>query len=246
MRAIAALLAALLAASPAWAVEDYASCAALVSADPATAEVEADRWERFGGGAPAAHCKALALEAQGADLKAAEVLIYAFEIYPELQPRAQAEILAQAARIYVKRGLYEQADYILNRAAEIMPDAPDLLRARATLRLAQGAPSAADEDLTQLLQAHPPTAEDVLLRATARRQAGSMADARSDAVWAAELAPESATVWLELGAAEAALGNKDEARRAWLKAISLDPDGAEGAIGRTAQLSLQKMELGAE
>lgn len=233
-------------AAPAHAIDDYESCAALVSADPELAVVEAERWERFGGGAPAGHCRALALIALGSDLVAAQVLFDVVTYYPETEPAAQSELLAQVGRIYLDRGLYEQADYALSVAAQAAPGTAELLRTRAALRLAQGVPAAAAADLDQLISTYPAEAEDVVQRAVARRQMGDFAGARADAIRAGEMDPGNPRAWLELGAAEEGLGNKDAARAAWLTAIDRDPQRAEGAIGRAAQLSLQRMDLGAD
>lgn len=244
MRAIIAAAAIGAMGFPAHAVEDYESCTALVSADPALAEVEAGRWERFGGGAPAGHCRALALIALGSDLSAADAIFDVVRTYPELTPDAQADLLAQAAKIYLDRGMHEQSAYALNLASQVAPAAAGMLRTRAALRLAQGEPEGAERDLDQLLQQSSAGAPDVINRAIARRQQGDFAGARADAAWATELAPGNASAWLELGAAEEGLGSKPAARAAWLRAIDLDPDRTEGAIGRAAQLSLQRMDTG--
>lgn len=234
------------AAAPAQAVEDYEACAALVSADAETALVEAERWERFGGGAPAGHCRALALLAIGSDLAAAEALFDTVRTYPELAPPAQADLLAQAGRIYLDRGMHEQSAYALNLAAQVGPESPAMLRTRAALKLAQGAFETAERDLDALIRVEPGRPGDLVARAIARRNRGDFAGARADALQAAELAPAEPSVFLELGAAERGIGNRDAARQAWLRAIDLDPDRAEGPVGRAAQLSLQRMETGAE
>ena len=127
----AGLLAALavgIAPGPAAAVDDYESCAALVSVDPRLGLTEAERWERFGGGASAGHCRALALAALGAGLQAAEALLDTVELYPELPPELQAELIARAAEIHLDAGLGESAQYLLSKVAELDPDLPDLYR----------------------------------------------------------------------------------------------------------------------
>ena len=62
------------AVSPAFAVDDYDTCVAMIADDPARAEREAGDWARYGGGASARHCYALALIEVGAPLRAADEL----------------------------------------------------------------------------------------------------------------------------------------------------------------------------
>ena len=90
----------------------YDDCVALAGTDPAQAEVEAHRWAQAGGGAPARHCRALALLAQGAGRRAAELMAAIATDDRTLPDQVRSEILIEAGEIYL--GLGELA---LGRAA---------------------------------------------------------------------------------------------------------------------------------
>jgi hypothetical protein len=85
----------------------YDDCIALIDADPANAESEATRWIQAGGGAPARHCRALALLALGAERKAAELMIAIATDERTLPDEVRAEMLIEAGNIYLGLGELE-------------------------------------------------------------------------------------------------------------------------------------------
>lgn len=236
------ILAGLAAASPALAVEDYEACLALVATEPARAEREAGDWARFGGGAAARHCHALALIAIGAPGAGIDVLldIAAEEPMPE---RPRAEILVQAGELLLEEGDAVTAGVTAAQALALVPDMAEALILRAAIRAEQGRTGDALGDLDLALTKGGPNVRLLTLRSAAKRRLGDMVAARADAVWATELQPEDAGAWLERGIVEARIRDREAARQSLLTAISLD---TEGTVGRAAQIALQKMDAGIE
>jgi len=234
-------LALALAAAPAASVEDYDACLALIAEDAARAEREAGDWARFGGGAPARHCYALALIEAGAPLRAADELIGIAQEEPSLSDQARADVLVQAGELLVDADQVLTAGLVAEQAVRLAPKDGAALGLRAAVHLAENAPAKALADLNAALAAEPGDVRLLLRRASAQRRLGNAVAARDDAAFATERAPERASAWHELGRAEAALGFKPDARQSFLRAIALD---RQGPVGRAARRSLQLMDAG--
>lgn len=237
----AALILGLLAATPAGAVESYDACVAMVERDPVTAEIEATRWAAAGGGAPARHCRALALAAQGAERRAAELMTEIAVEDRTLPDQARAELMVEAGELYLGLGDLEAGRAAVDRALKLASDPRPALVLSARLRAEGGDWQGAVADLEHALARGQPDAGILILRAAARLHLGQLVAARADLAWAEELAPEDPALWLEKGSLAAAEGRRDAARAAWLKAIALD---REGPVAAAAQLRLQRMEAG--
>ena len=221
--------------------EPYDDCVLLVTTDPARAEIEALGWIEDGGGAPARHCRALALLAQGADRRAAELIIEIATDDRTLPDEVRSAMLIEAGEIYLGLGETALGHNAASRALQLAPAPRAALTLSARLKAEEGKWSGAVSDLDGALADGEPDAELLVLRASARLRLGERAAARADLIWATEIAPKMASVWLERGALEAATDDRDAARAAWLRAIELDRDGI---VGAAARLSLQKMEAG--
>ena len=221
---------ALVVSTPAKAVEDYDACLDLIGSDADRAEREAGEWARFGGGAPARHCYALALLAIGAQSRGIDELLGMAIEEPGLEPEARADILIQAGE-----PLMEEPDLRLDQWNV------DALALRARVRLANGDSRSALRDLDAALQRQPGNARFLTLRAAANRRLDRHVEARDDASFATERDPGDASAWLERGRAEAALRDTNAARFSFLESIALDRDGSTGA---SAQRALQRMEAG--
>ena len=89
---------------PARAVDDYDICLDMIASDPLRAEREAGEWARYGGGAGARHCYALALIAIGAPSRGIDELLGIAAEEPDLEPDARADILAQAGDLLLEEG----------------------------------------------------------------------------------------------------------------------------------------------
>jgi Tfp pilus assembly protein PilF len=222
-------------------VETYDDCIALVATDPARAGIEALRWVEDGGGAPARHCQALALLAQGADRRAAELIIEIATDDRTLPDEVRSEMLIEAGEIYLGLGEIALGRAAATRALPLASEPRAALTLSARLKAEQGDWRGAADDLDGALARGEPDAELLVLRASARLHLGELVAARGDLIWASEIAPDLASAWLERGTLEAASDAKDAARAAWLKAIELDRDGI---IAEAARLRLQRMEAG--
>jgi tetratricopeptide (TPR) repeat protein len=235
-------LAAALAMTPrAGAVETYEGCLDLVTGNPALAEAEAAEWARAGGGAAAGHCRALALMALGADLRAAELLVSIATDDRTIPDTVRATLLIDAGELFLGLGQIEAGRAVAARALQLAPDPRPALALSARLKAEAGDWRGAVGDLDRALAGGAPDAELLVMRASARLKLGELVAARSDLLWAAEIAPDSALVWLERGSLEAASGDRAAARAAWLKAIALDRDGPEA---EAARLRIQTLEAG--
>jgi tetratricopeptide (TPR) repeat protein len=219
----------------------YDDCVALVAANPAQAEVEADRWAQEGGGTPALHCRALALLAQGARRRAAGLMVAIASDDRTLPDEVRSEILIEAGEVFLGLGELELGHSVAARALLLAQEPRAALTLSARLKAEQGDWLGAVNALDGALALGAPDADLLVLRASARLRLGDRVAARADLLWATEIAPDLASVWLERGALEEAGGDRDAARAAWLQAIDLDRDGA---VGDTARLRLQRMDAG--
>lgn len=229
------------AASPAVAAMDYASCVDLVARDARTAVKEAGAWARFGGGAGARHCYALALVAAGATLKGAAEMIALARTEPGLTSAARSDLLAQAGELLLEAGDAATATRVAGQAIKLAPGSPRALGLRAAVRLRDDKARAAIADLDTAIKAGKPSARLLSLRAAAHRRLGKTTSARADSLFALEIDAKYAPAWIERGRAEAKLGDRHNARQSFLKAIALDRNGR---LGATARRALQRMEAG--
>lgn len=241
MRETSMGLAIALVSSTALAVEDYDACLALVQSDAPRAEQEAGDWARFGGGAAARHCYALALLAIGAPLRAADEMIGAAVEEPGLTEVSRSDLLVQAGEVLVDEDDLLTAAVVAEQALRLTPQGPGALGLRGAVRVANGELPAAIRDLDLAIERGGPKPRWLLRRAAALRQRGQLVAARDDASFALELAPNDPVAWLEQGRIQAGLKEMAEARRALLRAIELDRNGE---VGRAAQLAIQRMEAG--
>ena len=217
----------------------YDDCVALAATDPAQAEVEAQRWIQAGGGSAARHCRALALLVQGAERRAAELMVAIATDDRTLPDEVRSEMLVEAGGIYLGLGELDLGRVVASRALLLARKPRAALALSARLKAAAGDWQGAADDLDGALARGEPDAGLLVLRASARLHLGERVAARGDLLWATEIAPELASAWLERGTLEASSGDRDAARAAWLRAIELDRDGI---VAEAARLRLQMME----
>ena len=220
----------------------YDDCIAMVGSDPAQADIEAERWVQAGGGAPARHCRALALLAKGAERRAAELMVEIATDDRTLPDEVRSDMLVEAGQIYLGLGDLALGRSVASRALLLARAPRAALTLSARLKAAQADWQGAVNDLDGALARGEPDASLLVLRASARLRLGERVAARADLLWATEIAPDLASVWLERGVLEAATDNRDAARAAWLRAIELDRDGY---VGDAARFRLQRMEADA-
>jgi len=240
MRTAIAVLA-LIAGAAGAATDSYDDCVALAGTDPARAEVEAQRWERAGGGAAARHCRALALLAQGAEASAAGLMVEIATTDRTLPDEVRSEMLIEAGDIYLGLGAVALGQEAATQALRLSRDPRPALTLSARLKAEAENWQGAADDLDAALARGTPDAGLLVLRASARRHLGDRKAAAEDLRQAADIAPHLPSVWLERGALAAESGDADAARAAWLKAIELDRDGV---VGEAARLRIQRLEAG--
>ncbi|MEM9063420.1 MAG: hypothetical protein AAGD13_23415 [Pseudomonadota bacterium] len=225
------------------ALDDYDVCLEMIATDPERAEREAGDWARFGGGAPARHCYALALLGIGAQSRGIDELLGIAVEETGLEPAARADILIQAGELLLDEPDPVTALVVAEQALRLDAWNVGALTLRARVRMANGDSRAALRDLEAALQYQPGSARLLTLRASVHRRLGRYIEARDDAAFATESSPQSAPAWLERGRAEAALRDRKAARFSFLEAIALDRDGS---VGTSARLALQRMDAGLE
>jgi hypothetical protein len=230
-----ALLAAALAAPAGHGADlrSAADCEAAVAADAATAREAAARWSRLGGGAEAALCEALALEAMGAP-GAAALLLTRLAENPRraLAPALRAAIFEDAARLWLDDGRPDLARAVVANLDRLAPPTPDRLELRARAEAADGAYPEAAATLADLAAARPGDARPLALRAAALRLGGDAAAARAEAAAALALAPDLPEALFEAAAAAAETGDPEAAEAAWLRLLAAHPDHALATLAR--------------
>ncbi|MEM7423055.1 MAG: tetratricopeptide repeat protein [Pseudomonadota bacterium] len=224
------------------AVEAYDDCIALIAQDGPRAVREAGEWARFGGGAPARHCYAIALNENGASSRAADELLAIVDEEPDLKEDASAAILVQAGEILLELGDVLTARRVARQALRLSPGLVSALRITARSQIQTGDLQSAVDNLDRALSLRPGDPVLLVLRAAVHRQRGSLIAARDDAVFATEAAPREPSAWLERGRIAERMQDRDLARQAYLRAVDLD---REGPTGRAARIALQRMETGA-
>lgn len=218
-------------AAPALAQEDnYRNCTLWVSADPAKALAEADRWGEDGGGLAARHCRALALAGMG-DFGAAALEAESIAARTT-DSAAYVSLLVQAGEFRMAAGDGAGARTQFDRALASDPNHAEALDGRARATAALGDFAGAIADLDRVIALQPGNAEALALRAAARRQSGDVAGGLADAEAAVAADGGSAVAWFERGAARAVSGDTSGARVDWEQAALLDPGGPTGELAQ--------------
>lgn len=241
---IIVLLAAMIVAAPAHAaqVRSYDACLAAVDRNPEAGREAAGEWARFGGGAPAHICEALALSALGAHGAAAQVLDRAAATAPGARPEDRAEMLALAAEFWRTARRGAEAEASANAALSLVPGHGGALRIRGLARLDAESYGAAAADLSAAGRSFPDDPGIWTARAAARAGMFDHRGALQDANRALALAPGLAEAWLQKGLAEVGLDDKPAARESLLAAIDADVPG--GDVAARARSAIQTMALG--
>jgi len=220
----------------------YEHCLAQLPNDPQGAQADAERWAQEGGGAGAAHCRALARIALGDPAGGAAGLeqIAGDSTAPG---EARAVVFDQAAQAWLMDGDAARAFAAATQAAALAPDTPDLLIDRALAAEALGRWQDAVDDLTHALDGDPRRADALVLRGSALRHLGRVAQACDDVDRALALDPDDAEALLERGILRQRGHDDGGARADWERAIALAPDSQAADL---AQQNLALLEAGPE
>jgi tetratricopeptide (TPR) repeat protein len=244
---IAALIAALAAPVAAQGlppVRTYQACLDRTDRNANAGREAAAEWKRFGGGAPARICEALALSSLGAHAAAARALDEAAATSPDVGAADRAEMLALAAQFWLTAGEGAQAEASADAALTLAPGHDAAHRVRGVVRLATERYAAAADDLSVALRGAPD--DPLLWTARARARAGMFdpAGAAEDARHALTLAPGLAEALLQKGLAEVALRDAPAARDSLMAAIRADGPPPGGDVAVRARAAIQQMALG--
>ena len=226
----AALLAAAGLALPgrAGAVDSYEGCLALIETNADRALDEAQAWADQGGGAPAQHCAAMAMQKLGRYAEAATALDNLARQRGAGDAATHAEILSQAGNAWLLQHEAQKAYNSFSAALTLLPGDRDILIDRARAAALGEDYKLAAADLTAVLRKAPEDVDALILRANARRGLGDLKGAKADSEKAVEKGPTVADAWIERGLTRFMLGDKPGARDDWRMALKLAPDGKAG------------------
>ena len=221
----------------------YADCLAMIEKSADEAVTFAARWERRGGAAPAQHCRALALIAQGNVEDGAMELERAGSVLPQEDAELAAELYGQAAQAWIKVDNLDRALHDQNQALSLDGDNPALLVDRAiVLGLAERYDDAL-ADLDKAIVLAPGDPDILAYRAAAHRRLGQPGLAEEDVAAALSLSPGLPLALLERGHLRKLEGDLDGARKDWLAVSLAVPDSA---LAAEAQANLEAMDLKAD
>lgn len=239
-RAILLVVAAFLAPASAVAVETYDGCLQLVEADPPRGLTEALQWRDLGGGSPARHCVALAHAANG-DLRLAAVRLE--ELATEIEPsskQAAAEVLAQAASIWLQSREDARAIPAFSRAVALSPNDAGLRVDLAHVLAAERRFREAEAEVAAALRLDDLSADAYALKAMLHREQQQFDAADEALANALAIDPDQPMGRMEQALARARGGDILGARDDLNDLIAEDP---ESNIAETARRYLQQLDV---
>jgi len=216
--------------------EQYRACVTLVYRQADAALESARAWEAQGGGIYARHCMALALFEQGELTQAAERLEALAGDVPADGFVGAAEVLAQAANVWLLAGELARAGAALDRAIARRPEDPALQVDKARVLAEGGDYAGALAALDRALAAAPEDDDAHAFRASALRHLGRPDEAFEAVERALRLNTDNASAWLERGLIHLARGNLPAARLD-LSTTRLRFDGTPAAEAAAAKLA---------
>lgn len=222
--------------------EQYESCLAMLTDDPAGASALAEGWQATGGGDGAAHCLALARIALGEPEMGAQML-ESLAANSSATAVARASVYGQAGQAWIMAGDVARAFASATLALSLSPDDPDLLIDRAVAAGGLSRYQDAVDDLTHALDIDPRRVDAMVLRGSAWRHLGRLELAQDDIDRAVLADPDNAEALLERGILRQRHDDRSGARTDWERAISLSPNSATADL---AQQNLALLEAGPE
>lgn len=220
----------------------YRDCMARVSKSPKQAFEQALAWHSTGGGYPARHCAASALQALGQHAEAAARL-QKIAIDMKAAPVAlRAKILQQAAGSWLRAKRRKRALAALKTAIEIDPGNMQLRSDRGLILALSGKLFAAVDDFNMVIEADPKNADVLVLRAATYRRLKSIALARDDLKRALAIDPKHPDALLERGILRLASKDRTGARADWIRILQVAPKSAAATVARAklAKLNLKE------
>jgi len=158
---------------------------------------------------------------------------------PPSQLGAAEPVYERGAHL-LRQGRVEEAVPVLARAAELVPEDPDVLKLYLQALLVAGETARAREELDRLVDLDPDDSDLAVFLGLANLRLGDWERAREQLARAAAEAPRSGTAQLLLGVAQQELGELEAARQAYATALRLDPS-LEGQVAyRRALLAMDE------
>ncbi|MHA1537213.1 MAG: tetratricopeptide repeat protein [Alphaproteobacteria bacterium] len=221
----------------------YRDCMVLVAKNPKQAFEHALAWHSTGGGYPARHCIASALQALGQHAEAAARL-QKIAIDMKAAPVAlRAKILQQAAGAWLRAKQRARALAALKTAIKLDPGNLTLRSDRGLILALSGKLFEAVDDFNKIIEAEPRNVDVLVLRAASYRRLKSIALARDDLKRALAIAPNHPDALLERGILRLARKDRKGARADWIRILQVAPKSAAAGIARA---KLAKYNLNAK
>ncbi len=220
----------------------YRDCMARVSKSPKQAFEQALAWHTTGGGFPARHCAASALQALGQHAEAAARL-QKMAIDMKAAPIAlRAKILQQAAGSWLRAKQRKRALAALATAIKMAPKNMRLRSDRGLILALSGKLFEAVDDFNTVIEAEPKNADVLVLRAASYRRLKSIALAHDDLKRALAIDPDHPDALLERGILRLAGKDRAGARADWIRILQVAPKSAAAAVARAkiAKLDLKE------
>jgi tetratricopeptide (TPR) repeat protein len=221
----------------------YEACLSLAAKRPPEAVDAAKKWIATGGGAPARHCRAVALLGLGRAAEAAHLLEDIADDRSEPTPeRLRADLLGQAGNAWLAADRPEAARRVLTRALARRPGNPGLLIDRGIAYASLKEFWLALDDLSRALKRDPERMDALLFRAKVYRWLGEPNLAYADARSALAIRPGNPEALLETGAALRLKGDREGARRVWRTLVETAPRDPMAELARRELMKLDKTE----
>lgn len=205
-----------------------ARCLARAEELPDFAFIEAQAWEKNGGGMDARLCQAIAQLMRGESADAAKRLEAVIPALGEQPADVTAGLWAKAGQGWLNAKDTDKADVDYSKAVKLRPDDIELRIDRATERSVGQRYWDAISDLDHVLALDPKRADALVMRAEARRKLSRDTEAAQDLVAALAVQPDNTQALLSLGNVRAAEGQDTQARVLWTKVRQLAGDAPMG------------------
>jgi tetratricopeptide (TPR) repeat protein len=217
----------------------YEACMALAETNPAAALVSAQDWIAAEGGAPAEHCRAVALIDLGRPAEAGEALELLAEGLGTGQESLRVALLTQAGQAWFLAGELDQAERVQTAALALAPKDVDLLVDRSLTLAAGKRYWEAADDLNEANSLAPGRPDVLVYRASAYRFLEAYDLAMADLRAALAMTPNDPVALLERGNVYGRTGEDELARDDWARVVTLAPDSEAARAARANLLRLE-------
>jgi tetratricopeptide (TPR) repeat protein len=219
----------------------YKDCMREAAKHPNAAFERALAWQVTGGGFPARHCAASALQAMGQHGEAANRLEKLGEDMKAAPGPLRARVFRQASESWLSIGQRKRALVALDNAVMLDPDNERLLAERGLVRAVAGQLKEALADFDAALKKAPRDADVLVLRAATHRKLKQNDDAAADLKAALEIHPDHPDALLERGLLKVVLHDIKGARADWVRILQVAPKSraADVARAKLAQLDVK-------